>query len=156
MKKAPTLFTAFVICMIFTSCLKGNTNNTNNIQISTANLESNWSLVSDTTTINYWGIWSNKPTTGLNYIGKANDHYNFTSYGKLYIQQGTTLDTQTYELSHDTVLVKYAYLDGPTNKLDSAYDPFYIVTSLTNHTCTLTSTMVSPETVFNSTIKLSR
>ncbi|WP_158994892.1 hypothetical protein [Mucilaginibacter sp. L196] len=156
MKKSPNLFASLLICLALTSCLKGSTKNTDNIQISTANLVSNWSLVNDTTTTNFWGLWSGRPAIGINYIGKTGDHYNFTSYGKLYIQQDNSLDTQTYKLSHDTVMVEYVYIDGPTMQVDSGYNARYIITSLTSHTCTLTSSVVSPETVFNSTIKLSR
>jgi len=156
MKRSPILFASCLICLALTSCLKGRIKSTDNTPLSTNNLVSNWSLVSDTTTANYWGLWAGRPATGINYIGKANDHFNFTSYGKLYIQQDNSLDTETYKLSHDTIMVKYAYINGSTMQIDSGYNARYIVTDLTSHTCTLTSSLVSPETVYNSTIKLNR
>lgn len=156
MQKSPILFAAILTLLILSSCLKGRVNSTENILVSTANFVGNWSLVNDTTTINFWGLWSGRPAVGTNYIAKAGDRYNFTSYGKLYIQQDNKLDTQTYKLSHDTVLVRYAYIDGTTMQIDSAYDPLYIITNLTNHSCTLTSSLVSPETASISTIKLNR
>jgi hypothetical protein len=156
MKKSVILVGSLLICLAFASCSKGHLNKYPNIPVSVSNLASRWALVNDTTTTSFWGIWGGRAPAGTNYTGQAGDYYNFTSYGKLYIHQNTSVDTQTYKLGHDTVWIRTAYIDGQTLRVDSTYNPWYIITSLTSHTCTLTYFALSPETASNSVINLSR
>ncbi len=156
MKKILNSLVLLFICSTFASCSKEPSNKSVNIPISVSNLSGKWTLVNDTTTTSFWGLWNGQAAVGINYIGKAGDYYNFTSHGKLYTYQNTNLDTQTYKLGHDTVWVRYTYIDGQTDKVDSAYNPGYIITRLTDNSCTLTSFSVTPETIYNSVINLSR
>jgi hypothetical protein len=156
MKKPVILVGSLLICLAFASCLKDHLNKLTPIPVTTSNLASKWTLVNDTTTTSFWGIWGGRAPVGSNYIGQPGDYYTFTSYGKLYIHQNTTIDTQTYKLGHDTVWIRTAYIDGETNQVDSTYNPWYIITSLTSDKCTLTSFFITPETTYNSVINLSR
>ena len=180
MRRSFILIGFFSVCLAFGSCLKdkvdkgtpnkensskGNSNKENSnsedskkdtIPVTTSSFSGNWVLVNDTTTTNFWGIWNGRAPVGTNYVGKTADYYNFTSYGKLYIHQDTNRDTETYKLSHDTVLIRTAYIDGQTNQLDSTYNPWYVISGFTAHSCTLKKYFISPETASFSTINLKK
>jgi len=165
MKHFLILIEFVLVCLLFGSCLKeqaakGTSNKGNSkkdtIPVSLSNFASNWALVNDTTTTDFWGIWGGRAPVGKNYIGKAADHYSFTSYGKLYIHEDDYRDTETYKLGHDTVWIRTAYIDGQTNQVDSTYNPWYVISNLTAHTCTLKKYFISPETAAFSTINLGR
>lgn len=93
-------------------------------------------------------------TTGINYLGKAGDYYNFTP-GKLSFHDNNVTGVENFKLDHDTVFVEYAYFNAPTNQVDSAYDPAFVVTHLTDHNCTMTENNVGFEINSFSIINLS-
>ena len=142
MKKIITILLFVSASIAFTSCLKGVGNNPTRPTI-----VGNWALVNDSTKIQFWGLWQGKPDTGINYIGAAGDHYNFMQNGKMYIKQGTTLDTGTYTtLANNKIEIKFTYLNGQGNPPDGWTEDFTINT-LTNNSLTLAGgTLVSPET----------
>lgn len=175
MKTAIVAISLTFICFVLASCLKENldkgvkgnsTSNSGNntfktsakdsIPVTLADLEGNWKLVNDSTNMQFWGLWSGRAPVITNYFGKATDYYNFTAYGKLYVHDNAIIDSQTYKLARDTVFSEYPYIDGQTNQVDSAYNAHYVITLLTQHSCTLTTFFISPETASFSTINLSR
>lgn len=160
MNKIIVLITGLSICLACSSCKKesshGNSSNSNSLPVTLANLVGNWRLVNDTTT-SIGGIMTrDTPVVGINYIGKASDYYDFTSYGKLNMHDNDVTGTTTYKLSHDTVLAEYAYIYAPTKQVDSAYAPLYVITHLTSHNCTMTAHDTGLELNNYSTINLSR
>jgi hypothetical protein len=138
---------------------KGNSDNSTsqngNVPVTIASLAGKWMLVNDTTTT-HGGINENTSIAGVNYIGKASDYYDFAANGKLNFHDNMVTGAENYKLSHDTVFVEYAYIDGQTNQLDSAYSPIYVVTRLSAHNCTMTERVIALELNAFSTINLSR
>lgn len=156
MKKIVALITGLSVCALLVSCNKESVKTQADIiPVNVANLAGNWHLVNDTTT-QLAGIMAATPTVGINYIGKSGDYYNFTPYGRLNFHDNIITGAETYKLSHDTVLVEYAYIDARTNQVDSAYSPIYVVTRLTDHNCTMTEHIIALELDSYSTINLSR
>jgi len=88
-------------------------------------LAAKWNIISDSLTI--------ISLSGSNYIGTANDYYNFTANGALYIKEESVAYTATYSMIAN-------------NQIDIAYDlpsdvpdhRTYYITNLTAHTATLT------------------
>ena len=129
----------FMISAMLTSCLKENASK----GTPSSSLTGNWSVVNETidnTTVGTTGTSVN--TTVSNYTGKPGDYFDFTTYGKLYWSINGQKDTATYLVSGDTIKFKYAYIDGRTNIVDSAYSTAYTISNLTTHTCTLFNIMV--------------
>jgi hypothetical protein len=123
----------FMIFAILTSCSKENLNKPEASGTSSL-IGSSWTVVNDATSESAGAI---APASSSNYIGKAGDYFNFTTYGKLYWSINGQKDTATYLISGDTLKFKSAYIDGQTNKVDSAYYPIYTISNVTSHTCTL-------------------
>ena len=142
MKKVITLLLFVGVSAAITSCLKGVGSNPTK-----PTLVSNWTLVNDSTTIQFWGLWQGRPDTGINYAGAIGDHYNFMQNGQVYIKEGTTLDTGTYTTgANNKIVIKFKYLNGQGNPPDGWTEDF-TVSTLTAHTLTLTGGIfVSPET----------
>src|SRR5665213_926631 len=124
----------FLLSAILTSCLKENADK------GTPSLTGNWTVVNQT--IDNTRIGTTVGASVSNYTGKPGDYFNFTTYGKLYWSINGQKDTATYLVSGDTLKFKYAYIDGRTNIVDSAYSTAYTISNLTSHTCTLFNTMV--------------
>ena len=175
MKTAAVALSLTLICFTLASCLKENlnkgipggkasnfgnstskTSTKDSVSVTLADLLGNWKLVNDSTNTQFWGLWSGRAPVITNYFGKATDYYDFTTYGKLYIHNNTITDTETYKLSNDTVLRRYAYIDGQTNQVDSTYSAMFVIKKFTDNSCTLTSFFISPETASFSTINLRR
>jgi hypothetical protein len=129
----------FMISAILTSCKK---ENANIAEPSSSLIGSSWTVANDSTSERIGAI-----TNDSNYIGKTTDYFNFTTYGKLYWSINGQRDTATYLISGDTIKFKYGYVDFQTKLVDSAYDAGYIISNLTNHTCTL----FNSEIVFGTT-----
>lgn len=123
---------SFLLSAILTSCLKENENKRG----PSSSLTGNWTVVNEVVDNTRIGT-SNNTGTVLNYTGKPGDYFNFTTYGKLYWSINRQTDTATYLVSGDTLKFKYAYIDGRTNVVDSAYSTAYTISNLTTHTCTL-------------------
>jgi hypothetical protein len=126
----------FLISAILTSCLKESVNKP---EPASSLIGTNWTVVNDSTHVAAGAI---APASGSNYIGKAGDYFNFSTNGKLYWSINGQKDTATYLISGDTLKFKFAYIDGQTNKVDSAYNPIYTISNVTSHTCTLFNSMV--------------
>jgi len=131
------------------------TGDTSIIPIDPSLLNGKWNLINDSTTTAFWGIWTGRATVGANYIGKPGDNYNFRN-GILYISEAGKKDTLWYRISLNHVGIRYAYIDGATNKVDSTYNDGYTVTNLTAYTCRLSWTTISPETVNSAMINLKK
>jgi hypothetical protein len=146
MKNLLTLAVVLSTCLSISACLK------KTINPPSSTFTGNWRLVSDSTTIQFWGLWNGRPDTGVIYMGKPADHYNFLVNGKLYIAEDGNLDTVNYiALSHDTLEIKYIS--------EAWLNPFkYIVSNHTDHNMTLTSAFpsVTPETAYTYVIKLTK
>jgi len=127
----PAICTLILISAMLTSCSKENLNRT---MPSSSLIGTSWTVVNEATGEN---AGASAPASSSNYIGKAGDYFNFTSHGKLYWSINGQTDTATYLISGDTIKFKYAYIDGRTNVIDSAYNPIYTISNLTAHTCTL-------------------
>jgi hypothetical protein len=125
----------FMISAILVSCSK---ENLNGAKSSSLLIGSRWTVVNDLTSES---AGASTPASSSNYVGKAGDYFNFTTYGKLYWSINGQKDTATYLVSGDTIKFKSAYIDGQTNKPDSAYYPIYTITNLTSRTCTLVNSM---------------
>jgi hypothetical protein len=168
MKKNLTVISLLSICAALSSCLKdgvkkgtdsGNQQKTDTLDanlLTSSVLSGKWAIVTDSVSTQFWGLWSSKPPVSSVYIGKSGDYYNFGAYGRLAIRQDTTSYTDAYKINRDTILIRYAYIDGQTNQLDSAYNPGYMVSHLTKTTCTLTSFFISPETATTSIVDLKK
>jgi hypothetical protein len=156
MKKVMPYILIAAVSAMFVSCLKEGLNKGTGNGSGNATILGNWSIVNDTTTTGFWGIWNGKSSVGVNYIGVPGDYYNFSSNNKLYISQNGQKDTEVYKINKDSIAIKYAYIDGSTNIVDSTYGVRYIISNLSAHTATLTSFFISPETVINSTVNLKR
>lgn len=146
MKKLLTLTVVFSIWFSISACLK------KAINPSSSTFTGNWRLVSDSTTVQFWGLWNGRPDTGIIYKGKPADHYNFLANGKLYIAEDGNLDTVNYvSLPHDTLEIRY---------INKAWlNPLkYIIINHTNNNLTLTSAfpLVTPETAYTHVIKLAK
>jgi hypothetical protein len=141
MRKTFTILLFVSISIAFSACLKGVGDNPTRPTI-----VGNWSLLHDSTTIQFWGLWQGKPDTGINYAGLAGDHYNFLQNGTVYIKQGNILDTGTYVISaNNKIEIKFNYLNGQGNPPDGWTEDF-TYSNLTKNSLTLTGgTFVSPE-----------
>lgn len=135
-------------CIVF-SCSKDA-----NKAASTPVLAGNWSIVNDSTLSTPWGLFTGRPSSGANYMGKSGDNYNFEANGNLYIKEGINKDTATYLTHLNLVRINYTYFNG------AAVNPYpgveFVVKNLTAHTVTLADTVVSPEIIYTETINLKR
>ena len=129
----------FMISAILTSCLKEKANK----GTPSSSLTGNWTVVNET--IGNTTVGTKAGSTVSNYTGKPGDYFNFTTYGKLYWSINGQKDTATYLIVGDTLKFKYAYIDARTNMVDSAYNPIYITSNLTDHTCTLFNSLFLPD-----------
>jgi len=125
-----------MISAMLTSCLKENASK----GTPSSSLTGNWTVANETI-INDRRV----DATVSNYTGKPGDYFNFTTYGKLYWSINGQKDTATYLIVGDTLKFKYAYIDARTNMVDSAYNPIYITSNLTDHTCTLFNSLFLPD-----------
>jgi hypothetical protein len=62
-------------------------------------IQGKWSVKSDSV-ISGVGAF----VTGKNYVGKAGDYFDFDTYNKLYVKEGSILDTFSYTLLTDSTL----------------------------------------------------
>jgi len=125
----------FMISAVSVSCKKENVNKP---EPPSSLMGNNWTVVNEATSES---MGASVPPSSSNYIGKAGDYFNFTTYGKLYWSINGRKDTATYLISGDTIKFKVAYIDGQTNKVDSAFNPIYTISNVTDHTCTLFNSM---------------
>jgi hypothetical protein len=138
----------FIIFAILTSCQKENLKqaetplSVNQAEPSSSLMGSAWTVVNDTTSVT---AGATVPASGVNYTGTTSDYLNFSSHGKLYWSINGQKDTFTYIISGDTLKFKFPYDNAQTNVVDSVYQPMYIISNLTNHTCTL----FNRSTIFN-------
>jgi len=149
------LFPALIIA--FFSCKKLNqVPIKNNQTTATSPLDGNWTIVNDSTTTDFWGLWANLPSTGTNYVGQTGDYYNFMSNGKLYRNEGTSADTSLYTLNKNNIIELLFYYPNSTI-FNAQRTRHYAVSNLTAHTMTLKGdTAVSPETVYSHIINLKK
>jgi len=132
----PAVFTLIMISAIYISCKKENVNKT---ESASSLIGSSWTVVNDATSES---AGASAPVSSSNYIGRAGDYFNFTTYGKLYWSIKGQKDTATYLISGDTIKFKSAYINAQTNMVDSAYYSIYTISNLTSHTCTLFNRMI--------------
>jgi hypothetical protein len=133
----------FTVNVLFFSCLKDKGNDP------AGSLQGKWSVVSDSSSLQNWGLWSNKPSTGSKYSGRPGDYYLFTTNME-YSKEDTLLDTNNYRVNKDTLFLTY------TDSYHNTYTTDYILSNFTYHTVTLTSFGLTPETAFTRIIKLQK
>jgi hypothetical protein len=152
MKRTITILLFVSLLTTFSAYLKGVSN-----RPTTPTIVGNWTLDHDSTTIQFWGLWQGKPDTGINYAGAAGDHYNFMQNGKVFIKEGSTLDTGTYKsIATNKIELNFTYLNGQGNPPNGWVEDF-MITALTGHSLTLTGgTFVSPETSSTHTLYLKK
>src|ERR1700759_1795733 len=102
MKHIYLLPLAAIVALIITSCSKSNVKPPTNTKADTSNtlitdirLVGNWNILTDT--ISFQGV-------NTMYHGVAADHYIFTKYGNLYINEGleSFIDTGVYSVASIT------------------------------------------------------
>ena len=141
---------ALVVTIAVSSCVKStvtplNNNNssradTSTTLISNAALVGNWNIVSDT--ISYNG-------NNTMYHGVSTDHYIFSKYGNLYINEGLNnyVDTAVYAINSLNYLVAWQNLYISVNGVASratSYSAPYAITSLDTASLVLTANAQSP------------
>jgi hypothetical protein len=151
----PSIF-VLVIALALFSCGKGSTNDNGPTSI-----VGNWSIVSDSSYTT--GIGAYGPPSGNKYIGTAADHYDFTSDGGLTIHEGTIMTgTASYTVGPDTITklkkvnIKFSNLtyDGGTTLTNASKS--FDISSLTNNSMVLTSSLLSPGGAFYETVVLKK
>ena len=107
----------------------------------TVKLTGNWTLVNDST----YSTGSGNSGTGTNYVGQPGDSFNFTEDGKLFIKEGTNIDTATYTVASDKkIILNYLFYAGsPVNAYGSVVASFDQV-RLTGKNLTLSSSVLTP------------
>jgi len=123
-----------------------------------------WNILSDSTTFILWGSLPKPDTSGQMYPGVSGDYFNFASNGKLYINdhEKIGLDTAYFKSVSDTsLLIQYFYTFPNVPNAVNWY-PYglgngtYIMTNLTDHSVTLTTTGATPDGIVGETFKLGR
>jgi hypothetical protein len=131
-----------IVALIITSCSKSNVKPTTSTKVDTSKtliedirLVGNWNILTDT--ISYQG-------SNIMYHGVAADHYIFTKYGNLYINEGLEnfVDTAVYSIASITNSVSwintYVSVNGVFTTTQSISLP-YSITSVDTTSLVLTS-----------------
>jgi hypothetical protein len=141
------------VCVIFASCKKEATKTS---VASTSLIGTNWTVVNESQVVG--SVFPGSSPTSSNYIGKAGDYFNFSANGHLYFNLDGQKDTTgtTYKISGDTVLCRNYFYEGTSTVLDSGFYAAYIISKLTNHSCTLYNSADGPDTEIANTINLSK
>ncbi|MBS1519522.1 MAG: hypothetical protein JST50_00890 [Bacteroidetes bacterium] len=118
-------------------------------------LSGQWKLVKDSVAYSD-GLGQNSPSSDV-YNGKAADYFEFTSDGKLYIQENGLVDTANYTINTDkSITVNYlVYNSLKVASYGSIITNFQQV-NLTGTSVTLTSSVVAPGGVQSRVIALKR
>lgn len=146
MKIFYTALLALIVTIGLSSCSKNKVTPSNNSHadtsmtlISNTALVGNWNIVTDT--ISYNG-------TNTMYHGVATDHYIFTKYGNLYINEAqyNYVDTAIYNINSLSYSVSwlnsYISVNGVSSRTASTSAP-YSITSLDTASLVLTSSIQS-------------
>ena len=133
---------AAIVALIITSCSKSNIKPTNNTKADTSKtliedirLVGNWNILTDT--ISYQG-------SNIMYHGVATDHFIFTKYANLYINEGleNLVDTGVYSIASipNTVswINTYTSINGTFTTTQSSSLP-YVITKVDTASLILTS-----------------
>jgi hypothetical protein len=142
MKYAYLLPLAAIVALIITSCSKSSVKpttitkvDTSKTLISDLRLVGNWNILTDT--ISYLG-------NNTKYHGVASDHYIFTKYGNLFINEGleSFVDTAVYSVASITNsaswINNYVSVNGVSTTNQSISLP-YVITSVDSVSLVLTS-----------------
>ena len=142
MKYAYLLPLAAIVALIITSCSKSSVKPTTTTKVDTSKtpisdlrLVGNWNILTDT--ISYLG-------NNTKYYGVATDHYIFTKYGNLFINEGLEnfVDTAVYSVASITNSVSwinnYVSVNGVSTTTQSISLP-YVITSVDSVSLVLTS-----------------
>lgn len=106
-----------------------------------------WNLVTDSTFVGV-GI-DNHP---VSYSGQAGDYFDFRSDGKLYIKEGIKMDTSTYKLTSNTMILIPSFGATVNGVLKTSN-----ITNLTAHHATITAPILTtPGGLFGRKVDLSR
>lgn len=120
-------------CLLLASCKKENTGS--------ASLTGTWQVVSDSTSISGSGPFKGG---GQTYVGTPADHYTFTSDGHLYVHEGNNIDTATYVVNDTKLNLNYTYLLEGGATIQGAVG-YFDISSLNDHTLTLSQNGLTPE-----------
>lgn len=138
-------FVCFMI-LAFVSCKKGDDG--------PVSIVGNWSLVSDSTYINF-GVGNFDTTYYHVYKGLSADHFNFTENGKLYVQDGDLTDTANYTITGQKLSLVYTYYSAGGVTITGNVGG-YTISGLTYRSLILTSDLLTPEGPIDETITLKR
>jgi len=118
-------------------------------------LTGQWKLVKDSVSYSN-GLGQSGPSSDV-YNGKAADYFEFTSDGKLYIQENGLVDTANYVINTDqSITVNYLVYNSLTVASYGSIITNFHQVNLTGSSVTLTSSVVAPGGVQSRTIALKR
>ena len=114
-----------------------------------------WNLVSDST-YSFLAAGGTPTPTSHKYTGTPADYYNFTSTGKVYINNNGRigLDTANYQFtSANMVKIYYQF---PTYQQPYVINGVFTITTLTAHSLIMSSTGLTPEGSVSTFLTISR
>jgi len=114
-------------------------------------LEGKWKIVRDSTYSN-----DGEPHTGSSYKGTADDYFQFTGDGKLYISENGAIDTANYTISNKTITVNYLVYHGTPVTNYGANGVIFQEVGLTANSVSLFNSVAGTMSVNNRTIDLKR
>ncbi len=105
-------------------------------------LAGNWTLVNDSTSST--GVGTGDKAWGANYLGQPGDYFKFTAGGKVYIKEGSSIDTANYTITTDNKiqLIYSYYANVPVTNYGSVVANFEPL-NLTTSSVTLTTNTVT-------------
>jgi hypothetical protein len=142
MKYAYLLPLAAIVALIITSCSKSSVKPTTTTKVDTSK-----TLISDLRLVGNWNIFTDTISylgNNTKYYGVATDHYIFTKYGNLFINEGLEnfVDTAVYSVASITNSVSwinnYVSVNGVSTTTQSISLP-YVITSVDSVSLVLTS-----------------
>jgi hypothetical protein len=132
-----SLFALVAFFILLPSCKK-------NSFITPESIIGKWHIQNDST---YSGVGSGNHK--VIYSGKANDYFNFTSDGHVYIMENSILDTLSYTISSGSVIIPDFGYGGGMGK--------GVIQSSSTHSLIISSEyIITPGGVFGRTVSLKR
>jgi hypothetical protein len=151
--KAISLLTIVVVIAIgLSSCNPEHINpqQTKTSSTVTAKSDTNKTLITNTELVGTWNVVTDTVAFLVDtmYHGQPGDHYIFTKYGNIYINNNFDkfIDTGVYNISHDTVQWASSYISQVGS---GGYGLFFIgpftISNLSNTSLVLTQFVISPD-----------
>ncbi|MEX8548126.1 MAG: hypothetical protein V5804_11045 [Mucilaginibacter sp.] len=137
---------SFILTIFITffsaSCKKGSVSPKN-----TTNILGKWNIINDST---FAGVGANNHP--VNYAGQTGDYFDLRTDNRIYIKEGTKLDTLSYSLISDATILIVPF----GIRLNGVPEKSYI-TNLTAHSATISAPVgATPGGLFGRKINLNR